>query len=298
MTPSTRTLNSLLAVVLFWLIRGPLAAAAPEAASVVVDRPVVLYDGKTTNDLSKFYTWLKPHGYRDPNRVFTIADRIDGAPAIRISGEDWGGIVTREQYNRYKLVAKFRWGTVSWGIRKAMARNSGVLIHCQGEVGNHEPTFTSPWIISIEYEILEGRTGDVILVPGYVTRSGAERFLPRATMRAQLGSAYWDPQAPPREFVAGQKPLHWFAKDTDWKDVLGFRGRKDVEKPSGEWNLVEATVDGGDLTYYLNGVKVMEVTNCTLTHGRLLFQAEGSEIFFVASNCILSGGAVCTRAPP
>ena len=260
---------------------GSLASAETEAPPIAVEKTIVLYDGKTVNDLTKFYTWLGPLEYQDPNRVFTVVEQIDGAPAIRISGEDWGGIETREQYSRFKLVAEFRWGAVTSGKRKAMARNSGVLIHCQGDDGNFKSTFDSPWLTSIEYEILEGRMGDAILVPGYLNKGDTERIFPRATMRALPGDFHWNPEGDLREFpVGGKSKLHWFGEDPDWKEVLGFRGRNDVDKPLGEWNLVEAIVDGGNLTYFFNGVKVMEVTNCSLTYGRLLFQSEGAEIYF------------------
>jgi len=240
----------------------------------------VLYDGKTVNDLSKFYVWLGPKAHEDTNRVFTVVGQIDGAPAIRVSGEDWGGLVTPEQYSRYKLVVEYRWGNVTSGKRMNMARNSGVLLHCQGEDGNFEPGFESPWCASVEYDIMEGRTGVAVLVPGYRARGSTERVVPRATMCAKPDSFYWDPQGSPREFKAGQKPFHWFAEDPGWKDVLGFRGKNDLEKPLGEWNLAEAIVDEGTLIYFLNGVKTMELSHCTLTFGRLLFQSEGAEIYF------------------
>ena len=68
--------------------------------------------------------------------------------------------------------------------------------------------------------------------------------------------------------------------DLGWKDVLGFRGARDVEKPIGQWNLIEAICDGGDVTYSLNGVKVMEGRNGSFKSGRLLFQSEAAEIYF------------------
>jgi hypothetical protein len=71
----------------------------PGAAPVVPDKVIVLYDGKTVKDLSQFYRWLGPLGKdNDPNQVFTVVDRVDGAPAIRVSGQDWGGIVTRQAW--------------------------------------------------------------------------------------------------------------------------------------------------------------------------------------------------------
>ena len=74
--------------------------------------------------------------------------------------------------------------------------------------------------------------------------------------------------------------VNWQYRDPAWKDQLGFRGPKDVEKPVGQWNLVEAIVDGGNLTFFLNGVKVNEARDGVFTWGRLLFQSEGAEIFF------------------
>jgi hypothetical protein len=69
-------------------------------------------------------------------------------------------------------------------------------------------------------------------------------------------------------------------KDPQWKDVPGFRGPRDVEKPVGQWNRVEVICDGGTLTYFLNGEKVNEVQDCTFREGRILFQSEAAEVFF------------------
>ena len=264
---------------LTFLTTVPLLGAPYDSPPVTPVSPIVLFDGKTVKDLSAFYIWLGPLGHEDPNRVFTVVDQIDGAPAIRSSGQDWGGIVTRKNYQNYKLVLEYRWGLATWGQRKASARNSGVLLHCQGEDGNYKDDFKGPWIVSVEYEILEGRTGDIVLVSGY-ERGSKTRLVPTLVMRAQPGDFYWDPKGEPREFVAGKGHLHWYGRDRGWKDVLGFRGPQEVEKPAGQWNHVEAIADGGNLIYFLNGVKVMEGSQSSLTHGRLLFQSEGAEIFF------------------
>lgn len=278
--PPARTHRSLFAVAAISLGACQLDPAVSEGEPVEVTEPTVLYDGGSVNDLSRFYTWLGPRGYEDPLRAFTIVDQIDGAPAIRLSGEEWGGIVTRDRYSRYRLIAEFRWGSVTWKPRLNLARKSGILLHCQGPDGNFKPTLDSPWMTSIEFEIFDGRTGDAVLVPGYPSGDGTERIFPRATMRAMPGDNHWNPEGAPREFAAGQSRLHWFGKDPEWSDVPGFRGRNDVEKPSGEWNTLEANVDGGDITYLVNGVKVMELTGCSLTHGRIMFQSESAEIFF------------------
>ena len=73
------------------------AARAAEPAAVAPSARVSLFNG---TDLSAFTTWLAVHGTADPDRVFSVVDRIDGAPAIRISGQHYGGILTRGQIGR------------------------------------------------------------------------------------------------------------------------------------------------------------------------------------------------------
>lgn len=237
---------------------------------------VVLFNGK---DLSPFTTWTVRHGPDDPERVFTVVDQIDGAPAIRSSGQDYGGIITRERYANYRLVMEFRWGVVTWEPRQNRTRDSGILLHCQGEPGNNTPNFRAPWMRSIEYQIIEGGTGDIIIVGGY-ERGNPDMLFPTMKATVTPGTRRWNPDGTPGEFGKGKNRTDWRSKDPEWKDVLGFRGRAEVEKPTGEWNLVEAICDGANLTYFLNGVKVNEAKDASLREGRLLFQSEGAELYF------------------
>jgi hypothetical protein len=253
-------------------------ATAADAPAIVPREPIVLFNGK---DLSPFYTWLARFGRdQDPERVFTVVDQIDGAPAIRISGQFYGGIVTRATYANYRLVAEFRWGLVTWGDRKNKARDSGVLLHLQGDDGNNAKNFRGAWSRSVEFQILEGGTGDIWLVNGY-ERDQPEPISPRLTIAVRRGPQpwpIWDAHGTATEFKLGR--IAWGGIDPDWKPDLGFRGRHDAEKPLGEWNRLEAICAGGDLTYFVNGTKVNEGRNGTFTEGRLLFQSEGAEIFF------------------
>src|SRR5581483_2972203 len=73
---------------------------------------------------------------------------------------------------------------------------------------------------------------------------------------------------------------NWWGRDPAWKDVLGFRGRNDVEKPAGEWNRMEVICDGDTITNILNGYVVNIGTRSSLTEGKIQFQSEGAEIFF------------------
>jgi hypothetical protein len=255
------------------------AAAAERPVDVDIDAPAIaprekitLYDGQTVDDLRHFYTWLGDKRYDDPNGVFSVVPDVDGKPAIRISGQDWGGLVTRRNYRDYRLTLEYRWSEKTWNAR---ARNSGILFHARGEDGNFKPDFLGHWLSSVEYEIQEGRTGTVILVSGF--RPDGTRFYPSIVMRTKQDDI-WDPAGEPKSFTGGF--LFHSTYDRTWKDVLGFRGANDPDKPIGEWNQVTLIAKGGDITYFLNGTKIFEATDGSFTAGRIMLQSEGAEIFF------------------
>jgi len=252
-------------------------AAPPAEAPIVPKETIVLFDGKTRKDLSAFYTWLAKFGHDDPDKVFTVVDQVDGAPAIRSSGQHYGGIVTKSNYANYKLVAEFRWGNVTWNPRTNRARDSGVLLHGQGPDGNASKEFNSPWMRSVEFQIIEGGVGDIILVNGF-DHGSTVQIAPKLTAKVAANGKNWDPNGKATEFTKGR--IDWQFRDLGWKDVLGFRGAKDPDKPLGQWNRIEAICEGGDVTYFVNGVKVMEGRGGSFTWGKLLFQSEGAEIFF------------------
>lgn len=250
------------------------AAESASPAPIEPKEKIVLFNGKS---LEGFYTWLPKFGHEDPDHVFTVVDAIDGAPAIRVSGQHYGGFVTKQNYANYKLVTEYRWGAVTWAPRKDRARDSGILLHGQGEDGAYAKDFRGPWMRSVEYQIIEGGTGDIILVGGYDRKTG-ELTTPRLTCTVAPGTQNWTPEGKLTEITKGR--INWQYRDPAWKDTLGFRGPRDAEKPVGEWNRIEAICRGGDVTYFLNGIKVMAGINGTLTSGKLLFQSEGAELYF------------------
>src|SRR5215471_2739402 len=89
-----------------------IAAAIGQAQAITPTSTIRLFDGKS---LDNFELWQQDNHEKDPDRVFTVVDRIDGAPAIRISGQHWGGVLTKAAYRDYRLVVEFRWGEVTWG---------------------------------------------------------------------------------------------------------------------------------------------------------------------------------------
>jgi hypothetical protein len=253
-----------------------ITAASGAPAVVVPDKVIPLFNGA---DLSSFTTWDRKHGRVDKDHVFTVVERIDDGPAIRISGQHFGGILTKEHYANYRFVAEFRWGLLSWQPRRDRARDGGILFHCQGEEGNTEPDFSGAYMRSVEYQIIEGGTGDLILVRGY-ERGNPTLICPTLHTTITPGTRRWNPAGEPVLLTIGRHRTDWMLKDPDWKDELGFRGRQDVEHPVGQWNRIEAICDGGSVTFFLNGVKVNEGRDGSFREGRILIQSEGAEMFF------------------
>ena len=56
--------------------------------------------------------------------------------------------------------------------------------------------------------------------------------------------------------------------------------KKDAEKPTGEWNIVEVVCDGDTITNIVNGVVVNKGTEASVTKGRILLQSEGAEVYY------------------
>lgn len=254
-----------------------LLSLAPGLRASAQETDVVhLFNGK---DLSSFYSWLVNDHREDPDKVFSVVDNVDGAPAIRISGQKFGGIATREEYDTYRLVVEFRWGNVTWNPRANKARDSGVLIHCQGADGNTGKTFNGPWMRSIETQIIEGGVGDFIVVQGY--EADGTRLSPTMTATHVLdrdGEFVYDPAGTPRAFKNGER-INWSGRDPDWNGSLGYRGAHEVEKPTGEWNRLEVVVTPDKITNILNGVVVNVGTAPSLTRGKIMIQSEGAELY-------------------
>ena len=252
------------------------ALHAQTAPNPVTPTSVIkLFDGKS---LANFDTWLVDHHESDPERVFSVVDQIDGAPAIRISGQFWGGLLTKQAYRDYRLIVEYRWGGVTWGERKTRTRDSGVLIHAQGRPGNTRKDFNGPWLRSLEFQIIEGGVGDFISVSGFA--DDGEQIRPSMTFRVRKdrdGEDVYDPKGEPKVVSSGR--VNWWGRSEDWQDRLGFRGPQDVESPGLEWTRLEAIVEKGNLQYFVNGKLVNAGIDASLTDGKIMIQSEGAEIY-------------------
>ena len=201
---------------------------------------------------------------KDPNQVFTVVQE-DGKPAIRISGENFGGISTQEEFSNYHLRLQFKWGRLKWNPKRNAKRDSGILYHA---VGPHAADWFF-WMRSHEFQIQEGDCGD------YWGCGGAFADIP-ATKQGEKKFIY----------AADAALLTFRDNGPNGRNCIK---RADVEKPSGEWNTIDLYCYGDTSVHMVNGKVVMVLYKLRqpgangdkpLTEGKIQIQSEGAEVFY------------------
>ncbi len=199
----------------------------------------------------------------DQNKIFTVVDE-DGQPAIRISGENFGGISTTKEFKNFHLQLEFKWGRKKSNPRKDKKRDSGILYHA---VGKHGADFGF-WMRSQEFQVQEGDTGD------YWGVAGGSFEVPVS----QRGEGFvYNPDGEKLTF--------------NEKSKVGRRAIKipDAEKPTGEWNTIEIYCLGDTAVHTVNGQVTMMLYHSSqldngnlkrLDQGKIQIQSEGAEVFY------------------
>ena len=208
-------------------------------------KAITLFNGKGPGSFDSF---LETQGLNhDPKHVFRLENGL-----IHISGAEFGYLITKHAYANYYLRAEFKWGEATHAPREHKARDSGILYHVQGA--------QKVWPTSLEFQICEGETGYFYMTDGaaLTDREGKRVIGPP-------GSA----ESIPR--FGAEHP----------QDVTGYRSPSgEVEKPHGEWNLVELVAQGDHVKQYVNGKLVNEGWGASPSSGKILIQSEGAEIFY------------------
>lgn len=276
-----RTSRTFLQVAFAFLCGCVTAGAAEPDEPIVPDKVIKLLNG---SDFSGPYTWLKDSRYQDPGKVFTVQDGT-----LHISGNGLGYIGTRNQYADYHLVLEFKWGERAWGVRKHRTRDSGLLLHAVGPDGNfkdrqYDSQFArsidggksgGEYMTSIEAQIIEGGVGDIILIQG----KDAEGASIPVSLTAEIGSdGFWKKGGEKKTFSTNSA-VQWFDHDRQWKDVTGFRGKRDVESPYGQWTRMDVVCDGAHVAVHVNGVLVNEGFAVSPSAGKILIQCELAEVY-------------------
>ena len=243
--------------------KGGVPSFARELPQIKTGEPVFAFNG---NDLTGFYPYTRDHKYDDPNHVFAVHDGM-----IHVSGREFGGLATCGNFSDCHLIVEWKWGEKTWPPRADKARDSGILLHCVGPDG----AAGGQWMESQECQIIEGGCGDFIMVGG---RSKPSLTCETRTDPSASKDLFFEKGGPPVTKTSGR--YNWWGRDPRWKDTLGFRGTRDVEKPVGEWNRMEVICQGDTITNIVNGLVVNVGTKSSLTQGKIQLQSEGAEIFF------------------
>lgn len=116
------------------------------------------------------------------------------------------------------------------------------------------------WPRSVEFQINEGCTGDFWMTDG-------------AALTGKDGQRVTGPPGSALKIDRFNKGPR--------KNVAGYRDPvNELEKPHGEWNVVELVNQNGHVKQYINGKLANEGTDAFPASGKVLFQSEAAEVFF------------------
>lgn len=218
-----------------------------------------LFNGK---DLSGFYTWLPSTGRnKDPKGVFKVHDGMIHILDIPVTGErqEFGYIATEREYSHYRVRFQYKWGKKKFPPRDKAKRDSGILYHFVGE--------DRIWPMSLECQVQEGDTGDFFMVGG-----------------TQITTTVVSTE---------ERPLRFDPMGVKWVQRGGRIVKSETVDSLTDWNTVEVVVNGAEEAVHIVNGKVVNRgwdlrrpapddrnKMIPLDRGRILFQAEGAEVFY------------------
>jgi hypothetical protein len=259
-----------------------IACASLQSASGADTNWLALFNGR---DFAGWDKWLgaKPDSpgtkerfglNNDPLAVFTIVER-DAAPAIRVSGQVYGAITTREEFGDCHIRLEYKWGDKKWPPREQPKhyRDTGLLYWCVGEHG----AGSGAWMRSVECNIMERGVGQWWPVAGTIVDIEGRKVVLEK-----------EPTVPYRGESPGETCILWQAGGPQFSTAEGITSPFDPER-SGAWNVCEVFAWGNVGIHLLNGQVVLVVANprykdggreVALSHGKIQLQSEGAEVFF------------------
>jgi hypothetical protein len=182
----------------------------------------------------------------DPRGVFSIAT-VDGEPAIHVTGEVWGALISVDEYDDFELELQFKWGPgPSWPPNNF--KDSGIMYLSHGPYGAVDiqnsamlgPIGAGAFMVSTEYQLVSGDIGDAYHL-------GAMNFTPVPFVRGS--------EAP------------------GWNDV-----RIVLTNGTATHYLGGTAVSGG--SNFVNTWPGMGQMGDPVTRGRFQLQSEGGDIYF------------------
>jgi len=195
----------------------------------------------------------------DPLQVFSMIEE-DAQPVLKVTGQIYGGLTTKKEFENYHLSLQFKWGDQKWEPRLERQRDSGLLLHCVGPHG----AFWNVWKRCLECQIQEKDVGDFYALAG--TKADIPSIIPKENKKP-----VYQPGAPIR--TVSKSARHGTSK----------------EMPHGEWNTVEIYTIGDQMVHVVNGQINMVLLNtrqntqygeAPLSKGQIQIQSEAAEIYY------------------
>ena len=222
------------------------------------------YNGKIPKD--EHGNAMQPIGYnKDKTGVFSVLNE-PGGPVLRVSGEIYGCLFTRNTYEDYHLKLQVKWGKQKYEPRITKLKDSGILYHSVGEAGVE---YWRSWMLSQEFQIMEGHMGD---------------FWCQANSAIDIRSI---PSEGIMNRIADEKqPYGTFKTGGDYYCMRSGN----YESPANEWTTLELICYKGKSLHIVNGHVVMVLKNSRyiqsdgkempLTSGKIQLQSESAEVFY------------------
>ncbi|MEM8528762.1 MAG: DUF1080 domain-containing protein [Bacteroidota bacterium] len=211
---------------------------------------------------------IAPIGLNNPDyHVFTTFQE-ENHTIIRNSGEYYGCLITKKEYENYHFQLKYKWGDKKWAYRKDLLKDSGILYH---SIGPMAVEYWRAWMLSQEFQIMEGHTGDFW--------SQANSAI---DIRAYKPESNLDPMAhESQDYLT-------ISMNSPYRNYCLRSGN--YEKPHDEWNTLDLFCFEDKSLHVVNGEVVMILKNSRyidengngipMTKGKIQLQSEAAEIFF------------------
>jgi len=209
---------------------------------------------------------ILPIGYnKDATKVFSLVKK-DSENVLRVSGEIYGSLFTKQEFENYHLKLKVKWGSNKFEPRLNLLKDSGILYH---SIGDNGVDYWRSWMLSQEFQIMEGHIGDYWNVgPSAIE---IRSFLPEDKMNSVANA---------------KQPFLGFGQGNE----QGFCLRSENwETADNGWTTIELITFEGKSFHIVNGHVVMVLKNShyvkdgkniPLTKGKIQIQSEGAEVFF------------------
>lgn len=187
---------------------------------------------------------------------------------VRISGEYYGCLFTKEEYKNYHFQLKYKWGEKKWVPRENKLMDSGILYHSIGPPGAE---YWRSWMLSQEFQIMEGHTGDY-----WCQASSA------IDIRAYKPESNLDPMAHKSQDYL---PISMYGPYRNY--CLRSTNNENAFK---EWNTLDLYCFEDKSLHVVNGEVVMILkdsrytdengNSVPLTKGKIQLQSEAAELYF------------------